>query len=170
MLRRTNQQQFRTLVQAARQHIPDVSITTDVIVGFPGETEEEFEISRKFIAEMDFAGLHVFRYSKRPGTAAGRMRGHVDEAVKRTRSANLHELSDSMEAKFAERFISGIVSVLWEQVAGATQDGFMNVGYTDNYIWVACVHRNVLTNQITQARMLEYDPVRPLMLVEPVIV
>src|SRR5690606_26561295 len=80
MLRRTNQRQFRALVQAARERIPDVSITTDVIAGFPGETDEEFAISEAFIREMQFAGLHVFRYSKRPGTAASRMRSHVSEA------------------------------------------------------------------------------------------
>jgi threonylcarbamoyladenosine tRNA methylthiotransferase MtaB len=75
MARRTTQAQFSQLVQAARERIPGVSITTDVIVGFPGETEDEFATSEAFIEQMAFSGLHVFRYNRRPGTAAARMRG-----------------------------------------------------------------------------------------------
>jgi threonylcarbamoyladenosine tRNA methylthiotransferase MtaB len=157
MLRRTSQASFRALVEAAREHIPGVNITTDVIVGFPGETDDEFAISRAFIEEMNFAGLHVFRYSKRPGTAAARMRSHVDEATKKTRSADLIELSQHMEARFAAQFAGTTLPVLWEQVAGATEAGFMNVGYTDNYIRVGCVHPRALTDHITPARLESYD-------------
>lgn len=153
MLRRTSQAAFRALVHAARERIPDVSITTDVIVGFPGETEDEFNLSAAFIEEMDFAGLHVFRYSSRPGTAAARMRGHVDEAVKKVRSARLNALSAAMEGRYAQRFAGQTLGVLWEHVAGATQDGFLNVGYTDNYIRVRCVHPRVLTNHLINARL-----------------
>ncbi len=157
MLRRTNQVQFSALVRAARESVPEMCITTDVIVGFPGETEAEFATSEAFIAEMDFAGLHVFRYSKRPGTAAARMRNHIDEVTKKERSTRLHALSGKMEVDFAERAAGQTLPVLWEHVSGATQDGFMNVGYTDNYIRVGCVHPRVLTNQITHARLLRYE-------------
>jgi threonylcarbamoyladenosine tRNA methylthiotransferase MtaB len=153
MLRRTTQAQFRALVRAARERIPDVRITSDVIVGFPGETEDEFAISRAFIEEMDFAGLHVFRYSKRPGTAAARMRGFVPEAVKKTRAAQLLALADRGERHFNERFIGRTLPVLWEQVAGATEAGFVNVGYTDNYIRAFCIHPRALTDHITPARL-----------------
>lgn len=153
MLRRTNQRQFRALVRAARERVPGVSITTDVIVGFPGETDEEFAISEDFIREMAFAGLHVFRYSKRPGTAAARMRGHVSDAVKKQRSTRLRELADEMERQYAAQFAGAVLDVLWEQITGATEDGFVNVGYTDNYIKVRGVHPRVLTNMITPARM-----------------
>lgn len=153
MLRRTTQVDFRALVNAARERVPDMSITTDVIAGFPGETDEEFSISKAFIAEMDFARLHVFRYSKRPGTAAARMRNHVPEAVKKSRSHELLSLSETQERRFAERFCGEMLPVLWEQVTGATEDGFVNVGYTDNYIRVCCVHPRVLTNLVTPARI-----------------
>lgn len=156
MLRRTNQAAFSGLVNAARERIPGVSITTDVIVGFPGETDEEFAISAAFIEAMDFAGLHVFRYSKRPGTAAARMRNHIDEAVKKTRSAHLHALSDAQEARFAQRFSGQTLAVLWEHVAGATPDGFINVGYTDNYLRVRCIHPRALTNHVIEARLEGY--------------
>lgn len=157
MLRRTNQRQFSALVVAARERIPNLSITTDVIVGFPGETDEEFTISEIFIQEMKFAGMHVFRYSKRPGTAASRMRGHIAEAVKKQRSTRLIALSEQAERQFAETITGQALPVLWENIAGATEDGFINVGYTDNYVRVRCIHPRVLTDQITLARMGNYD-------------
>ncbi|MBZ0301896.1 MAG: tRNA (N(6)-L-threonylcarbamoyladenosine(37)-C(2))-methylthiotransferase MtaB [Anaerolineae bacterium] len=153
MLRRTNQRQFCELVEAARARIPDLSITTDMIVGFPGETDEEFAISEAFASAMQFAGMHVFRYSKRPGTAAARMRGHVSEGIKKMRSARLRALADDLERHFAEQFTGETLDVLWEQVTGATEDGFVNVGYTDNYIRVRAIHPRVLSNHIIPARL-----------------
>jgi threonylcarbamoyladenosine tRNA methylthiotransferase MtaB len=151
MLRRTNQREFRALVQAARERVPGVSITTDVIAGFPGETDEEFAISDSFIREMQFAGLHVFRYSKRPGTAASRMRGHVSDAIKKERGTQLRLLGEELERQYAAQFGGAVLDVLWEQIIGATEDGFVNVGYTDNYIKVRAIHPRVLTNLITPA-------------------
>ena len=158
MARHTNQRAFRELVESARARVPDLCITSDVIVGFPGETDDEFAISEAFIAEMQFAGLHVFRYSKRPGTPAARMRGHLPEDVKRERAARLHALAATMERQFAGRFVGRMADVLWEHVAGATEDGFINVGYTDSYVRVRCIHPRVLTNHITGARMERFDP------------
>jgi threonylcarbamoyladenosine tRNA methylthiotransferase MtaB len=157
MRRRTNQESYRALVLAARQNVPDMRLTTDVIVGFPGETDEEFQISESFIQQMDFAGLHVFRYSKRPGTAAARMRGHLDEAVKKVRSASLIIWAENAERRYAERFVGQTLPVLWEHVAGATEDGFINVGYTDNYIRVRAIHPRALTDHTTPARMERYE-------------
>ncbi|MCB9451010.1 MAG: tRNA (N(6)-L-threonylcarbamoyladenosine(37)-C(2))-methylthiotransferase MtaB [Anaerolineaceae bacterium] len=157
MLRRTTQVQFRALVEAARARIPGVSITTDVIVGFPGETDAEFAESAAFIAEMDFAGLHVFRYSRRPGTAAARMRGHIPKDVQKTRSAHLLALASDMENRFAAQFAGETLPVLWEQIAGVQEEGFLNVGYTDNYIRVRCVHPRPLTNHILPAQVAGYD-------------
>jgi len=157
MLRRTSQTQFRALVEAARSRIPTLNITTDLIVGFPGETDDEFAISEQFVREMNFAGMHVFRYSKRPGTAATRMRGHVSEDQKRERSSRLIALAEQMEADFAKRFIGQSLDVLWENVAGVTPDGFINVGYTDNYIRVHCIHPRVLTDHITSARLRIFE-------------
>lgn len=169
MLRKTTQAQFRELVREARARIPRVCITTDVIVGFPGETDEEFDVSEAFIREMEFAGMHVFRYSKRPGTAAARMRGHIPEDVKKARSASLHALAAEMERRYAESFVGGTAPVLWEHVSGATQDGFINVGYTDCYVRVRAVHPRVLTNQITLATLGGYDPVRQQLQVSPIL-
>jgi threonylcarbamoyladenosine tRNA methylthiotransferase MtaB len=169
MARHTNQQQFSTLMYEARAHMVDPCITTDVIVGFPGETDEEFKISVAFIEKMRFAGLHVFRYSKRPGTAAARMRGHVSEDVKRVRSSRLLALSEQMEQQYCIRRIGDSLPVLWEQVAGASDEGFFNVGYTPNYVRVGCVHPRVLTNLITPALLERFDAQKRQMMVKPLL-
>ena len=105
MARRTTQAQFHELVEAARARIPDPCITTDLIIGFPGETDEEFETSAAFVEALDFAGMHVFRYSKRPGTAAARMRGHITEDIKKARSARMIALAGEMQQRYAERSV-----------------------------------------------------------------
>jgi tRNA A37 methylthiotransferase MiaB len=86
------------------------------------------------------------------------MKNHVPEDVKKQRSAVLIAHSAAQEARFAGRFAGRVLPVLWEQIAGATEDGFINVGYTDNYIRVRAVDRRVLTNTITPARLGVYDP------------
>lgn len=158
MRRNTSQAEFTALVESARAHIPNLSITTDVIIGFPGETDEEFAISCEFIRAMDFAGMHIFRYSKRTGTPAARMKGQVAVEVKKERSATLHEMAAEMESRFAARFNGQALDVLWEQVMGSTEDGFINVGYTDNYMRVWALHPRVLTNYITPAQLGDFDP------------
>ena len=136
MRRNTDQRRFRELVECARDSIPELRLTTDVIVGFPGESEEEFAQSEQFIREMDFGGLHVFRYSSRPGTPASRMRKQVSNSAKKNRSARLLALSEEMEKAFATSIQGTQQEVLWEQVSGATPDGFIVSGYTDNYMRV----------------------------------
>lgn len=153
MRRNTTQAAFRDLVQAARAMIPDVRITTDIIVGFPGETDDEFAISEAFIHEMNFAGLHVFRYSIRPGTPAARMKHQVSKAKKSERSHRLLSHAVEQEQQFAARFAGQTLPVLWENISGATERGFINAGYTHNYIRVQTVHPRVLSNLITPVTM-----------------
>jgi threonylcarbamoyladenosine tRNA methylthiotransferase MtaB len=160
MIRRTSQQEFRALVQSIRERVPDMAIATDVIVGFPGETDQEFAISRAFIEEMDFAGIHVFRYSKRPGTAAARLPNHVADDVKKARSDELQAISQEGRQRYTERFVGQTVPVLWEAVSGATENGFINSGYAGNYIRVVYIVPEVLTNRITDARLVAYDSQR----------
>lgn len=157
MRRHTSQKDFRALVQAARASIPDLRITSDVIVGFPGETDAEFADSERFIREMEFGGLHVFRYSSRPGTPASRMRHQISKSVKKARSAKLLALSETLERRFAEQLLGTSRAVLWEHVSGATPDGFINVGYTDNYIRVRAVHPRDLSNIISDTRLESFN-------------
>ncbi len=169
MARRTTQAQFGELVRAVRACVPEMAITSDVIVGFPGESDEEFADSLQFIQSMDFAGLHVFRYSKRPGTPAARMRGHVADEVKHARSQRMMAYSEAQERSYAERFVGQARFVLWEQVAGVTDRGFVNVGYTDNYIQVRGVHPRALTNLLLPAQLQCYDPLGRQMFCQPIV-
>lgn len=153
MRRNTSQRQFRALARAARSAISELRLTTDVIVGFPGETDEEYDQSERFISELNFGGLHVFRYSSRPGTPASRMRNQIAEGVKKTRSARLLRLSEEMERRFAESLRGCESDVLWEQIKGATPEGYIFIGHSDNYMRVRTVHKRDLTNVITRTQL-----------------
>ena len=157
MRRRCNQRDFRVLLAAIRARVPQMSITTDVMVGFPGESEAEFAASQAFIEDQDFAGLHVFRYSRRPGTPAARMRQQVSEETKKRRSAILRGLGATLERRHAAGLEGLTLEVLWEQVAGATPEGFINVGYTDTWMRVRAVHPRALANRIVPARLGRYE-------------
>ena len=157
MRRRCNRRDFRVLLAAIRARVPQMSITTDVMVGFPGESEAEFAASQEFIEEQDFAGLHVFRYSRRPGTPAARMRQQVSEETKKRRSAILRGLGATLERRHAAGLEGLTLAVLWEQVAGATPEGFINVGYTDTWTRVRAVHPRALANRIVPARLGRYE-------------
>ena len=156
MRRNTTQEAFRSLMNAARASIPNLRVTTDVIVGFPGETDLEFATSRAFIEEMGFDGLHVFRYSRRPGTPASRMNNQVSNQRKRSRSAELLTMSEQMEKNFAASLADSQQYVLWEQITAATPEGFVHTGYTDNYMRVKAVHPLDLTNRICATRLGEF--------------
>jgi threonylcarbamoyladenosine tRNA methylthiotransferase MtaB len=157
MIRRTTQAEFRAIVEDARAHVPDLSITTDVIVGFPGETDAEFAISKAFIEDMHFAGMHIFRYSQRLGTAAAKLPNHISEAVMKQRSDALHTISSQHERQFAEQFAGRTTPVLWEAISGSTEAGFINNGYTDNFIRVRCIAPRILTDHITDAHLTAWD-------------
>ena len=106
---------------------------------------------------MRFDGLHVFRYSSRPGTPASRMRYQVSNRDKKARSARLLALSEAMESRFAAQLQGSSQSVLWEQVVGATPNGFINVGYSDNYMRVRAEHPRDLSNVITATKLGTYS-------------
>lgn len=135
MARRTNQAQFSRLLQAARSAIPDLSITTDIIVGFPGETDEEFARSIAFVEEMAFAKLHIFRYSRRDGTAAATMPGQVPAQVAKARSEQMHALNARLEQTFRQKFVGRTLPVLWES-SEPFGFGLQWSGLTGNYLRV----------------------------------
>jgi threonylcarbamoyladenosine tRNA methylthiotransferase MtaB len=155
MGRRTTPADFAALVNRARAHIPDLSLTTDIMVGFPGETGAEFAESLAFVREMDFAKLHVFRYSPRPGTPAASMPGRVDGAAQRERSAQMQALSDEGARRFAARFVGRVMPVLWEAARTGEDGHFVNSGLTDNYLRVWLRISRVLTNTIASVRLVE---------------
>jgi threonylcarbamoyladenosine tRNA methylthiotransferase MtaB len=159
MLRRTTQAEYRELITLARGLIPNLALSTDVIVGFPGETDAEFAASEAFIAEMDFMKLHVFPYSPRVGTAAARMRDQVDPKIAKARGERLRAISEAGEARYRASLVGRCDDVLWESVTGATEQGWINTGLTRYYVRTYWTGQRVLTNQITPVRLtgLERD-------------
>jgi threonylcarbamoyladenosine tRNA methylthiotransferase MtaB len=153
MVRRTDQTSYRALMTLARQVIPTLAVSTDVIVGFPGETDAEFAISEAFIAEMNFMKLHVFPYSARPGTAAAKLPNPVSSTVSKVRGEQLRTLSDAGEVRYREAWIGREDEILWESVAGATDQGWINSGLTRHYLRVYHTTPQVLTNTRTIATL-----------------
>ena len=151
MNRKYTAQAFEKEVNLLRRTFPDVALTTDVIVGFPGETEEEFNKTYKYLSKIRFAKLHVFKYSPRKGTVAAKMKNQIDSAVKEKRSHKLIELSNECEIEFLDRYIGKKVKVLFEK-----QDGKYIKGHTTNYL-VAKVKEEKLENQIKEVKIVSRD-------------
>ena len=149
MRRRYSLAEYRRAVESIRARVPDAAITTDIIVGFPGESEEEFEESRRFCQEIGFAGIHVFPYSPRAGTPAARLPDQVEPQVKRERKQRMLELAERSAHLFRKRFLGQTTEVLWEREAEAETWS----GLTDNYIRVFTRSKEPLTNRVLPAKL-----------------
>ncbi len=157
MGRRYDTATFAQLVAAARRAIPGVAITTDLIVGFPGESEDEFATSYEFVAQMAFARVHVFPYSARPGTPAAAMPDQVPHQVRKARARQMAALGQRMADQFRQQFVGQTLEVLWEQGRNAAQD-YTWSGLTDNYIRVTTVSQENLSNTLTPTRLTAVTP------------
>ncbi len=146
MARRITPGSFRRLVSAARSCIPGVAITTDVISGFPGETEAEFSQSIEFAREIDFAGGHGFSYSPRPGTAAVRLPDPVAPHLARARTAIFRSLFEEQSRAYRRGFVGQTAGVLWESTTSAGDNGWRLEGLTDNYIRVRAISQDARWN------------------------
>lgn len=144
MNRRYTVKEYADWVCHAARKIPDVCIGTDLMVGFPGESEQQFDNTRSVVADLPLAYFHVFSYSTRPGTAATRMDNHVPAKTMKVRSKNLSELSRGKRADFYRQFVDRRVSVLFESSESA---GWWS-GLTDNYIRVRVPSTTVSSNEI----------------------
>ena len=143
--------EYERAVCRAREAIPDLSITTDILVSFPGESESEFEESYRFCDTMGFAGIHVFPYSKRPGTPAAMMPGQVDDKVKKQRSARMMALGKRSARRFRSQFLGRTMPVLWENIS---EDGLWS-GHTANYLRVYAKSEEDVAGRILAARIME---------------
>lgn len=149
---------FAALAERAHAIAPDAALTTDMIVGFPGETDEEFRQSYGFAEEMGFAKIHVFRFSARRGTPAARLPGMVLDGPKKERAAELMRLSDAGAAAFRRRFLDTQRAVLWEEPwpARSVPRGGAPVwwtGLTDNYIRAYALSQANLRNRLLAVRL-----------------
>ena len=155
MGRRYTTAEYAELVERAREAIPDLAVTTDVIVGFPGETEAEFEESLRFVEKMAFARIHVFKYSARPGTLAATMPHQVPPEVKRARSEVMMALGRCSSEAFRRRFLGRTMEVLWERKERGREGGKrVWSGLTDNYIRVWAESEANLANTIALAKLV----------------
>ncbi len=138
MNRRYTTEEFRKSTKLLKNAYPNVALTTDIIVGFPGETDEEFEKTYNFLKEIDFYKMHIFKYSQRKGTKAAVMPNQIDGNIKEQRSRRLIELSDENEKRHNEKYIGKKVKVLFEE-----KEGEYIKGHTTNYMVVKVPYREI---------------------------
>jgi len=153
MRRKYTVEQFRERIEKVREVLPNFALTSDVIVGFPGETEEQFMNTYEFIRDMHFAELHVFPYSKRTGTPAARMEDQVDEEIKNDRVHRLITLSDQLAKEYASQFEGQVLEVIPESKYTDKPESGLLMGYTDNYLRVVFKGSEDLIGKVVQVRI-----------------
>ena len=156
MRRRYDTARFAETIALVRKTIPDAGITTDIIIGFPGEGVREFAESYSFAASMGFSDMHVFPYSIRPGTSAAHLDDQVIDAQKKERSGEMLELAAASVKKFRQGALGQVRPVLWEPTQGKNCGGIWS-GLTDNYVRVKANSGRDLSNLITDAQLTSLD-------------
>ena len=153
MKRKYEREVFARRVEEIKKHMPHTCIAADVIIGFPGETDEDFKDTYDFLDSLDISYLHVFTYSERPGTKAADLDGKLSNKIKRLRSRELHDLSDKKKAIFYRENIGRTVSVLFE---ADNSEGFMH-GFSGNYLKVKTAFRKDMINKIIDIKLDHLD-------------
>ena len=152
MNRRYTSEEYYEKCQLLRKYFDNPALTTDVIVGFPGETEEEFEKSKAFVDKVNFYETHIFKYSKRQGTKAAVMEGQVPEQIKTVRSNIMLEMDEKKRAEYEKAFVGREVEVLFEEKI-TKNDACYCVGHTKEYVKIALQTEENLQNQLTNVRI-----------------
>ncbi|ARC85531.1 radical SAM methylthiotransferase, MiaB/RimO family protein [Clostridium argentinense CDC 2741] len=155
MNRHYTTEDYKTVVKNLRKYISDVSITTDIIAGFPGESERDFNETYKFLSEIKLSKMHIFKYSPRKGTKAAEMMLQVDGNIKEQRSEALITLAEKLENEFMNKFIGRTMNVLYEEESKDLSNHY--VGYTPNYIKVITKSDENLQGKIVETRLKEVD-------------
>ena len=153
MNRKYTTSEYREKVELIRKYLPDAGITTDIIVGFPGETEEEFSETLRFVEEVGFSRIHVFKYSPRKGTPAATMDNQVHGEIKNRRSEALIGLGDRLSEEFNKRYIGSSMDVLYEEHTKRNLNIYE--GYTSNYIRVKAFSPDGIIGEIRSTRLEE---------------
>jgi threonylcarbamoyladenosine tRNA methylthiotransferase MtaB len=155
MARNTTPEKYNTLIDNIRAKLPDVTITTDMIVGFPGETEDEFSESLEFVRRISFDGGHVFTYSPREGTPAARYNGQIPQSVKRERSQAMRLLLSQSGKELRNRSLNIVVPVLWEGMRKIEGNLWQVAGLTNNNHRVITRVERSVSNQVLPTRLIE---------------
>jgi len=144
---------FSERLRKLEQALPDLAVTSDVIVGFPGETEEEFMETYNFIRDHKFSELHVFPFSKRTGTPAARMEDQVDEEVKNERVHRLIALNDQLAKEYASRFEGDVLEVIPEERFKESENENLYVGYTANYLKILFEAKEEMIGKLVKVKI-----------------
>ncbi len=155
MNRKYNTKEYLDSCKLIRKYYKDAAITTDVIVGFPGETEEEHNITKSFLSEVQFADMHIFKYSKRQGTIAAGMENQVQETVKAQRSSELIELCKKMQREYRKRYIGDTVEVLFEETETIEENEYY-MGHTKEYVKIMVKSDEDVRNKIIRVKVTDY--------------
>lgn len=153
MRRKYTMEFFAERLNRLKEALPGLAVTSDIIVGFPGETEEEFMETYNFVKEHQFSELHVFPYSKRTGTPAARMEDQVDEEIKNERVHRLISLNDQLAKEYASTFENEVLEVIPEEEY-KEKDGYY-VGYTDNYLKVVFPATEDMVGKIVKVKLIK---------------
>ena len=152
MNRKYTTEEFKKVTERIRKYFKDVNLTTDIIVGFPGETDEEFNITYNFLKDIAFYKMHIFKYSKRDGTVAAKMPNQIDGNIAEERSKKLIELSEKNMESYNEKYFGKEVEVLFEE-----KQGEYWVGHTRNYIIVKIKSNDLLENGVKNVKIIEIN-------------
>jgi threonylcarbamoyladenosine tRNA methylthiotransferase MtaB len=152
MARAINPARYALLVENIRSTVPEVALTTDILVGFPGETEDKFKESYDFVRQMGFASGHVFSYSAREGTPAAEYSDQIPHPIRKKRSAEIRGLLNSSGESYRRHFLGSELVVLWEQVDEKTQKA---IGLTDNYLRVEANAPREVWNTFSRTKITE---------------
>ena len=158
MGRKITPQIYADVVRQARLAIPGVSITTDVITGFPGESEDEFAESLAFVQEMNFAGGHVFTFSPRPGTAASYLPHQINPSIGKHRNAMMRQIFTQSALAYRQQYSGQVLSVLWEKATPIDDYHWQLSGLSDNYLRVRATCSTPCQNQIMPVRIITVVP------------
>ncbi|HLR08253.1 MAG TPA: tRNA (N(6)-L-threonylcarbamoyladenosine(37)-C(2))-methylthiotransferase MtaB [Bacillota bacterium] len=155
MRRKYSTAYYKEKIEKVKQALPGLAITTDVIIGFPGETDEEFKETYEFVKDIGYSELHVFPFSRRTGTPAARMTNQIDNETKHERVRQMIELSDQMAKEYAAHYEHEVLEVIPEE--HAENDVNMLVGYTDNYLKVQFKGTPDLIGKIVRVKITKAD-------------
>ena len=158
MGRKITPQAYAELIRQARTAIPDVAITTDIITGFPGETDNEFTESHEFVVEMNFANGHVFTFSPRPGTAAVNLPNKVNSSVAKQRNALMRQTFRQSASQYCSKHIQQVFRVLWEKATPIHEHAWKLSGLSDNYLRVEAIFSSPCHNQIMDVHITGMTP------------
>lgn len=158
MGRKNSTAEYSQFVAEARRICPEIAITTDIMVGFPGETDKEFQESLKFVDAMKYAGGHVFVFSPRSSTPAEKMTDQIPMSIRKNRSLAMRKLLESARTAYQASFLGKEMDVLWETGSQLSDNKWKIKGLTDNYIKVTCLTGSRRWNVIDKVRLLSLTP------------